>query len=93
MAKDKWTVGVDMGGTKILVAQVNGEGEVLQHNQISTRVKEGPETVIKDIIGEARKLQEKAGSKPLAIGVGIGRTNPAENRDRQIRSKPRLEKC
>ena len=71
MKKGKWGIGIDIGGTKIIVAGISDEGKVLQHFKIPTRVKDGPAAIEKDIITEANKLRESAEENPSAIGVGM----------------------
>jgi glucokinase len=66
-----WSAGVDIGGTKIIVASVNQKGEILEKNQIPTHVHEGHQAVQNEILAEIRLLEQKMGSRPQAVGVGM----------------------
>lgn len=58
------TVGVDLGGTKIALAAVDGEHRVLARHRIVTP--EGPEAVLDAIVAGVRTLD----AAPDAVGVG-----------------------
>ena len=70
---DDYVVGVDMGGTKILAAVINAEGEIVQQAKTATKPKKGSDAVIKRIarcIGEAIDGAELKPSQIRAIGIG-----------------------
>ena len=72
-ANDDYVVGVDMGGTKILAAVINGKGEIVQQAKTATKPKKGPDGVIKRIercIREAIDGAELETSQIRAIGIG-----------------------
>lgn len=67
-----WTIGVDLGGTKLEVGIVDSSGHVIDHRLIKTKVKEGPKAVIKDIVNAINELRQKHSEGIIgAIGVGI----------------------
>lgn len=77
---DTWAVGVDLGGTKLEVARVDSAGRVHQRLRRTTNVKEGPETVKKEIVDLARQIQKLAGSPPIGVGIGLaGQIDPHES--------------
>ena len=77
--KDEWTVGVDLGGTKVEIAQVDSDGRLVRRLKCRTNVKGGPKAVERDIVDLTRQLKELASSSPVGIGVGIaGQIDPQE---------------
>jgi glucokinase len=64
-------VAVDIGGTKIITAVFDGEGTMLSRIYCLTLGSEGPNRVIKRLIGAIDKAIEKAGMVRSQIG-GIG---------------------
>ncbi len=69
--ENTFTVGVDLGGTKIEVALVNGSGRVTSRQRLATRVSEGPGAIQSEIIETVRDLQDKAGTRPIGLGIGV----------------------
>ncbi len=70
---DDYVVGVDMGGTKILAAVINGEGKVVSQSKTATKAKKAPDKVINRIarcIREAIDRAELETSQIRAMGVG-----------------------
>src|SRR3990172_6927578 len=70
-AAGKWVVGVDLGATKIEVAQVDQEGHLNQRMVLPTDVRGGPAAVISEILAAVKELQERADSPPAGVGVGV----------------------
>ncbi len=70
MSEPLYTIGVDLGGTKIEVALVNASGTILHQMRLSTNVKGGPEAIEDQIAQAIRDLKNTA--KVSIIGVGIG---------------------
>ena len=78
---DTWAVGVDLGGTKVEVARIDAEGRLHQRLRRPTRVEEGPEGIKREIVDLVRKLEELAGSPPIAVGIGLaGQIDPRAGR-------------
>lgn len=70
----KYSIGIDLGGTKILIALVDREtGEVLHHVKKKTKKDKGPKNIIKKMLEGIDELLEESG-KALddisSIGVG-----------------------
>lgn len=70
----KYSIGIDLGGTKILIALVDREtGEVLYHVKKKTKKDKGPKNIIKKMLEGIDELLEESG-KTLddisSIGVG-----------------------
>ena len=71
------TIGVDLGGTKIEVAQVNISGQVLRRKRLPTRVNEGPAAIQSEIAETVLELQKQADTMPIGIGIGVaGQVDP-----------------
>lgn len=71
MPENSWTVGIDIGGTKIEMAQVDREGRLGERIRIPTRADRETEQIINDLVEVLHRLQERVGSPPESIGIGI----------------------
>ena len=74
------TLGIDLGGSKILTAVVDSQGKVLSSDESITPATKGREAVIQSILDSAHRVLKQAGagiSEICAIGVGAaGISNP-----------------
>jgi len=71
---DSLTMGVDLGGTKILTAVVNSRGEMMSRDHSITPAAQGPDAVIQFIMQSMNRSLGQAGiaiSDLAAIGVGV----------------------
>jgi glucokinase len=69
----RYAMGVDLGGTKILAAVVDQNGNVIGKGKKSTHAEKGPEVVIERIGKAMDDALESAGLTKQAIsGIGIG---------------------
>lgn len=67
-----WTIGVDLGGTKLDIGIVDSSGRIIDRKLIKTKAKESPKVVIQDIIDIIEELRKKNSSgSVLSVGVGI----------------------
>lgn len=66
-----WAIGVDIGGTKIEIAQVDSKGMIKSRKVIHTNVAGGPQVIVNDILKVIDQLTEEADETPRAVGVGI----------------------
>jgi glucokinase len=77
---DTLSLGIDLGGTKILTAVANTQGEMLSRDHSITPAKEGQEAVVKSIlesVGRALDQARIAAPDLTAVGVGApGLSNP-----------------
>jgi glucokinase len=71
MTKTLWSVGVDLGGTKVEVAHVDADGHLQRRLRRPTDVKDGPKAVKLEIVDAVRELVEGAGSPPAGVGIGV----------------------
>jgi len=70
-------IGVDIGGTNIVVAAVSAEGELLARTSAATLPQQGPDDGVRRIVGMIREIQQRTGDHDF-IGVGIGCTGPID---------------
>ena len=79
VVNDDYIVGVDMGGTKILAAVINGKGEIVQQAKTATKPKKGSDEVIKRIVRCIRQAIDGAELKLSQIrAIGIGSPGPLD---------------
>lgn len=68
--KDKYAIGVDLGGTSIKLGIVTNTGRLIKKISIRTEAEKGPKKVLDNIISGINELTEK--SKYKIDGIGIG---------------------
>jgi len=72
MSKDKWAIGIDLGGTKIEIALVNKKGELQDRQRFPTDSKLGHAVVIEHTSAAVKAILEKNKDiKVSAIGIGF----------------------
>jgi glucokinase len=78
--RDDLILGIDLGGSKILTAVVDPQGEMLSSDESVTPATEGREVVIRSIVDSAQSALQRAGvdiSKISTVGIGApGISNP-----------------
>jgi glucokinase len=82
-------MGVDLGGTKVEVARVDTTGRLVERLRRPTDVKDGASAVEDEIIAAVRELEERAGSSPAGVGVGVA--GQIEQDSGIVRFAPNLE--
>ena len=70
MAKTKYAVGVDLGGTSIKVGLVSEDGKIINKTSLDSLAKEGPEAVVGQIMKGIDEVLK--GVKGKIEGIGIG---------------------
>jgi glucokinase len=68
--KDKYAIGVDLGGTSIKLGIVTNTGRLIKKISVRTEAEKGPKKVIDNIIAGIKELTEKL--KYRIDGIGIG---------------------
>ncbi|MEC7839892.1 MAG: ROK family protein [Chlamydiota bacterium] len=71
MGRVTWAAGVDLGGTKIQIIQVNTFGTIGERVKIATDVTGGPDAITQQIVDAIGEMSDKIGSEPAAVGVGV----------------------
>ena len=69
---NKFSIGVDLGGTNLRIAAVDDQGTLLDKVSLGTELSMGRDRVIDDMCDAIQRMSQKyANSAPLA-GIGIG---------------------
>jgi glucokinase len=72
-----YTLGVDLGGTKLQIGAIDQSAKVLASKRVPTDVQGGPAKVIEQIIQLSHELIDELGSTPDSIGIGVpGQIDP-----------------
>lgn len=80
--------GIDIGGTKIVVALATPDGQVLTMSRFPTRVELGPHRILDHMLNEIEKMVEQSQVRLLAVGIGCG--GPVDLQRGMILSPPNL---
>jgi glucokinase len=65
------TLGVDLGGTKVLTALVDADGRVLASHKRPTDARNGPDAVIADVVACVRDCLGDAVHGATGLGIGV----------------------
>ena len=65
------TLGVDLGGTKVNVALVDSDGQLVCSHKSLIHLSKNPEKVIENILAGVDVCLEKTGHKAKAFGIGV----------------------
>ena len=88
---DRYWVGFDLGGTKMLAKVFNSDFETIGRDRTKTRGHEGSEAGLTRITKTIQKMLDKAELKPSQIaGIGVGCPGPLDLDKGVIRSAPNL---
>lgn len=82
------TLGVDLGGTKVETALVDGVGHVLASHRRSTNPQKGAEAVVEDVVTCVETCLGEAGR--IAQGLGIGVAGQVDRATGVVRFAPNL---
>lgn len=82
-------IGIDLGGTKIAMGTVDGEGRVIRLLRFETAALDGPAAVIARIAAGVTQL--KQGSECSILGIGIGVAGQVEADSGTVRFAPNLD--
>jgi glucokinase len=89
MNSGNWTIGVDLGGTKVEAAAVDAGGAILRKIRRPTPVAGGPEAVTAEIVEMVSGLRG-AGPAVGLLGVGLGVAGQIEADTGMVRFAPNL---
>jgi glucokinase len=67
----EYSIGVDLGGTNLRAAAIEGSGRLLEKIAGSTDLSEGPDAVVREIVSSVKALKRRFSTDNL-VGVGIG---------------------
>lgn len=85
-----FAVGVDLGGTNMRIAAVDGNGKPIEVISTSTEVKRGRDHVISDMVQAIRNLSTKFSSTHRLVGTGIGVPGIIDMAHGTVRESPNL---
>jgi glucokinase len=86
-----YTIGMDLGGTKILAAVVSSEGHIVAEAKLKTRPEEGIDAVIERMVQTAGKAVQKAQVEwQDVIGMGVGVPAPLDPETGVVYNPPNL---
>jgi glucokinase len=71
MADNQCGIGIDIGGTKIVIALVSEVGKILDQKVFPTNPQQGANAIINHVVQEAEKLKSNASNQPKTIGIGV----------------------
>ncbi|MFB0526666.1 MAG: ROK family protein [bacterium] len=86
---NKYSIGIDIGGTNITVALVTGKGKIVRKIKFPTRVEEGKDKTIKRIIKALGEVMEGLSLKSIK-GIGIGAGGDIDQERGIVRFSPNL---
>lgn len=79
MKAESCAIGVDLGGTKVAVAIVDGNGRKQQELRAPTDTKGGPDAVTRQVVDAVKELLSKNQNySPVGVGVGVAGQIAAE---------------
>ena len=73
--KNKFAVGIDIGGTTTKFGIVNNAGEIIEQDRIPSNEHEVVEDFIDDLYTKLMPMIERAGGVKQFVGIGIGAPN------------------
>jgi glucokinase len=73
--KDKFAVGIDIGGTTAKFGIVNNKGEIIEQDRIPTNLHDRVDEFIEDLDEKLMPMIKRAGGLDRFIGIGIGAPN------------------
>ena len=85
-----YAVGVDLGGTNLRIAAVDGDGILLEKVTLGTQVSRGRDFVIGEMTDSIKALVGKYSPKLDLQGVGIGVPGIIDKRTGMLRESPNL---
>jgi len=85
---DKWSLGIDVGGTQIRAALINDKGDLESRNAVGTPAEEGPDAVISAILQMVDSALES--TEGDVIGIGLGVPGPVDPVSGKIYNPPNL---
>ena len=94
MTSDRYSIGVDLGGTNLRISAYRENstftGTITDSIGLPTRVAAGPEAVVEDMSGAIQSLLDKHGRGGHFAGVGLGTPGPLELPEGIMRNPPNL---
>jgi glucokinase len=73
--KDKFAVGIDIGGTTAKFGIVNNKGEIIEQDRVPSNVHERVDDFIDDLADKLSPMIKRAGGVGNFVGIGMGAPN------------------
>jgi glucokinase len=86
----KFAIGVDLGGTNLRIAAVDGDGKLLEKTTTSTPVSQGRVVVIGEMCDAIQQMVSRFLSGGELAGIGIGVPGIIEMQTGTVRESPNL---
>lgn len=89
----KYSIGIDLGGTKILIGLVEKEsGKVVSHIKKKTKKEKGPANIVRKMVEGVEELLEESGKSFTEISsIGIGSAGQIDRKNGIIIGAPNLD--
>lgn len=84
-----FSIGVDLGGTKVRVGVMDEAGELSFDREIPTLAERGPEAIIRDVLLLVTEAMQQVPKLDI-VGVGVGSPGPLNPKTGLILSPPNL---
>ena len=86
-----YSIGIDLGGTKILIGLVDKEsGKVLNHVKKKTKKDKGPENIVRKMVDGVEELLAESGKSIAEINsIGIGSAGQIDRKNGIIIGAPK----
>src|SRR4030088_872237 len=69
---NKFSIGVDLGGTNLRIAAVDEQGALVEKVTLGTKVSLGRDYVIREMCDAIQRMSEKFKNSAPLMGIGIG---------------------
>jgi glucokinase len=87
---DKFSIGVDLGGTNLRIAAVDERGRLIEKVTLGTKVSLGRDHVINDMCDAIQRMAEKYRDTAALLGIAIGVPGIIDMQTGLVRESPNL---
>jgi glucokinase len=87
---NKFSIGVDLGGTNLRIAAVDEQGALIEKVTLGTKVSLGRDHVIDDMCDAIQRMGEKYRNSAPLLGIGIGVPGIIDMQTGVVRESPNL---
>src|SRR5271165_2881197 len=87
---NKFSIGVDLGGTNLRIAAVDEQGALIEKVTVGTRISLGPDRVIGDMCDAIERMSKKYRDSAPLLGIGIGVPGIIDAQTGLVRESPNL---
>jgi glucokinase len=87
---NKFSIGVDLGGTNLRIAAVDEQGAIVEKVTLDTKVSLGRDHVIGQMCDAIQRLSDKYGNSAPMLGIGVGVPGIIDMQTGLVRDSPNL---